>query len=134
MFVGCMTAVGYDNYTAIDGGYSFDGEEQTDDERIASYLCNMSYTIDYSEYGYYNEAQKDYLYDYYEQVLVPCLVTHGVHLFNAPSREKFQTEDGGWIPYFSVRKVDAEWALNDDQLHQDCPMFPPGIPDPGYFG
>ena len=51
-----------------------------------------------------------------------------------PDSGKLKADYGSWIPYFSVRQVDADWVLDDGQLHRDCPVSPPGTPDPGYFG
>jgi hypothetical protein len=130
-FVKCMNDAGFDSYQVIDGGYSTytDGSTPHEAEALATYECSTSFWV---EDGWYNTAQQNYLYDYFEQMLVPCLALHGGEVWGAPSREKFIAEQGNWHPYFAIRKQDQERIVADKTVPVDCPPVPVGMDDRGY--
>jgi len=130
-FVECMNAQGFANYAVAGDGYSTYTIESEDPtvEALASYVCSTSF---WTDYGWFNTAQLDYLYDYYEQTLVPCLAVHNAQIWGAPSREKFYAQGGGWHPYFNFPKKDQERIFADEALPDECPPVPPGMDDPGF--
>ena len=133
-FAGCMYGAGFDNYLA-DGTVlaNEDGSPQSDAELMANYDCSMRIVVRSEDSGMLNRAERDYWYDYYEEWLVPCLLDHGVALFQTQSREKFHEDNGWWNPYFAVRQVDQERVRTDEQLHGDCSAVPPGAEDSDYY-
>lgn len=132
-FSSCMNDAGFENYLESQGAMS-SGQGQSQDEQLAVYRCSVGVSVDYGETGFLNHAQRDYWYDYFGQVLVPCLVDHGVDVLEAPTRAEFQEGFGDWNPYWAIGAVDQDRVYGDTQLQTECPFAPPGVPDPGYFG
>ena len=131
LFVRCMNDAGYDNYAVEADGYSYTWTAvgQRDDAALAEYVCHVSMWPDI-ENGFFNAAQISYLYDYYRDVLVPCLRTHGVDFVQLPTRAQFDEGEGQWNPYFSV--TDGSVAkISDTSILASCPATPSGIPDRG---
>ena len=138
-YVKCMNIAGFDQYVAgADGSFTITGVENLNarpvDEAPANYICNASFEVDGNYDGYFNPAQMDYLFDYFQQVLVPCLEVRGYSVVQAPSREKYIEVWGGWHPYFSVEASEQRDLFDDDGVLEACPPTPAGMPDPGYAG
>ena len=130
LFVGCMNDLGFDNYRVRTGQVvisEYHGIDR-DAATLAHYTCRVAY---WTDAGRYNADQMDYLYDYYEQTLVPCLTVHDVELIDSPNRRDFVAGFGRWNPYDSIRDSDHDWALGDVGLLRDCPRMPPGMEDKG---
>ena len=130
----CMNSAGFDNYRAIDGGLSIEYVSRSADdataEIIAHFSCNENLWLEGEEEYLLNSAQLDYLYDYYQDVLVPCLSVNKVEIWDQPTREWFIGANGGWNPYYSVESV--SWPLLEDQtIFAECPAMPPGMPEIG---
>lgn len=131
--VACMRDAGYTNYAvASGGGYTSEGNPD-DGELIAGFVCRLSVTIDYGDSAYLNHAQRDYLYDYYQRNLVPCLANHGISVSEAPTRAEFQELLGAWNPYYAVPNAQQGRMFSDEELKAECSFYPPDMPDPGYF-
>lgn len=132
-FVSCMNEAGYDNYEASGGGYTYSWPEGGEPESatLAKYVCDASMWAD-SYGGWYNTAQISYLYDYFEQTLVPCLAVYGAQLTEVPTRQQFEDMLGGWHPYLGIRQADHDRVFGDRQVLRDCPPMPAGMPDRGY--
>lgn len=131
LFVGCMNGLGFDNYRVRTGQVVISEYDGTDlvAAMLAHYTCRMSY---WTDAGRYNADEMDYLYDYYEQTLVPCLTVHDLELIDVPSRQDFVDGwFGRWNPYDSVHESDRDWALSDEGTLRDCPRMPPGIEEEG---
>jgi hypothetical protein len=135
-YVACMNAAGFDQYVVLQGAYSVTGDEGMDarppDELVADYLCNASLEIDGQFESMYNPQQLDYLFDYYQRVLVPCLEVRGLDVLRVPTRGQFVDSWGGWHPYFAVSESQLDGLFGDPTVLQECPPTPAGIPDPGY--
>ena len=131
-FVECMNEAGYDNYQEESGGYmSFTVEGQDPEaESLSVYLCSTKY---WTDNGIYNVSQMNYLYDYYQQQLVPCLEVNDAPIWGTPDREKFIQDGGWWHPYFNFKKAEQERIYADSSLPIKCPPMPPGVDDPGYW-
>lgn len=48
------------------------------------------------------DAQLDYIYDYYETWLVPCVILQGYRFTDVPTRVEFHSLAGQWSPFYSV--------------------------------
>lgn len=135
-YVKCMNNAGFDQYVANgDGSYTMgvdDINARTDAEVIADYSCSSSFEIDGQFDDMYNDAQLDYLYTYYQQVLVPCVQLLGYDVVDVPPRTQFVENWGAWHPYFSVRSSEQDAFYADQRVPTDCPAVPAGVADPGF--
>lgn len=137
-YVGCMNSAGFDQYVvSVDGGsYSVTGDalmgSRATGELIADYVCSASFEVDGRYDRLYNPAQIDYLFDYYQQVLVPCLQVRGFDIATPPTREQYVAGWGGWHPYFAVIDSQQDRFFDDPRVPEECPPTPAGMPDPGY--
>ena len=125
----CMNDAGFDRYLP-DG--TIEGSEDnfvttSEAELIASFGCSTHLVLNTQENGMLNAAQREYAYDYYAEVLVPCLSKHDIDLSGVPSREQFDEMLGTWNPYNSVREEDLDRVSSDDELRADCLPVPPGM-------
>lgn len=132
----CMNDAGFDNYQAVDFGLMITDVTRTADEAdaasIAYYVCENSFRIVGQEGFLFNAKQLDYRYDYYSEVLIPCMALHEVEVFDAPSRAEFDDRFGFWNPYDSVTEKSVPILTTDATLFDECPSTPPGMPDDGY--
>ena len=85
---------------------------------VSEYSCRMRYQLSGAQLGLLNEAQLDYLYDYYMQVTVPCLEANGMAVAAIPSREDFLVPSTQlkqvWTPYYSVdSNRDVRFLMSD---------------------
>ena len=49
-----------------------------------------------------SEEQLDFIYDYYQSWLVPCMIMNGFTPSAAPTRVEFHALAGQWNPYYAV--------------------------------
>lgn len=119
---GCMNAAGYDAYVDTGDGFFFPGRSDADEaQNLALYTCIGEYPVrsDYSAYA--NHAQLEFLYDYFQDSLIPCIESSGYDVPNtAPARDEFvaYTVAPKWNPY----KVMTERATTE--LLERCPPSP----------
>jgi hypothetical protein len=73
-----------------------------DAQQLAFYICVASYNPPREYDGVLSEAQLDYLYDYYQDWLVPCLTMRGYRFTDVPTRTEFKVIAGQWSPFYSV--------------------------------
>ncbi len=134
-YVACMSAAGYDQYVVMEEGGSYGDFGAVEDpaEQAAILVCSTRVMMDPALYNQRNHAELDLWYDYFEQVLVPCLALQRIEVINAPTRSEFQDSFGSWNPYWAVHERDIERANTDSELHALCPAQPPGYPDPGIW-
>lgn len=130
----CMNTAGFDNYVNRRGvlvvSTEAQSEEDTQVERLAFYSCRSGLRVQELEESLLNPAQIDYLYNYYEQALVPCLAVNGIDVDDAPSRTQFIEQNAGWNPYHSV--TEESWPrLADGVILTECSPGPPGMPEQG---
>ena len=130
----CMNDAGYDNYAGLGGGLSSYYVARPFDEAQAEvatlYSCQSAVRLDSDADYLLNPAEVEFLYDYYEQVLVPCLEVHNVQLNDAPTHAKFVETNAGWNPYYSV-SPDSFPLLAEGTVLVDCPGMPPGMAELG---
>ena len=124
-FVTCMNRNGYHEYqTTPDGGYTIDNGDASTEETITVFRCQVTYQVDPNAYVL-NSAQLAYLYDYYQDALVPCLVRAGypdVALASPTRREMI--ENGGWNPYVGVPNDIFSQLTSTSPLVRMCPPVP----------
>ena len=78
--------------------------------------------------GLLGASQRDYVYDYYEHFLVPCLAAHGLYLVGSPTRSQFSSaweDPGWWTPYESLNSRPTDDDLS--KLEVECSPMPPGF-------
>ena len=134
VLVECMNAAGFDNYENQRGGLVVTSVERTDEEfqaeKLAFYTCRSGLRLIDLEPFLLNTAQKDYLYSYYDEVLIPCLIVHGIEVSEAPTHTEFMELRWWWNPYFSVFDPTVR-KLDDGVIIAACPPQPAGMPDQG---
>lgn len=129
----CMNEAGFDNYQAVGNGLLIDDlpAEEQDASTLAFFVCESSIRIDGSDSFLLNEAQLDYLYDYFVQMLVPCLMLHDIELHDVPTRAEYADLLGTWNPYWAFSDQSRGRLTTDRTLFEECPSQPPGMPDDG---
>ena len=129
-----MNVAGFDQYVAVDGGYQTEGDltERSNAEVLAAYVCDTSFEVEGQYDNWLNARQLDYVYDYFQGSLVPCIELLGYELLEPPTRAQFTEQWGGWHPYFAVDESQFERYFADNRVPSECPPFPAGIEDPGY--
>ena len=134
VLVECMNGAGFDNYENERGGLVVSSQEGTVEEfqaeKLAFYTCRSGLRLTDMEQFLFNPAQKDYLYSYYDEVLIPCLIVNGIDVSEAPTHTEFAELNWWWNPYFSVPEAFAP-KLADGVIIAACPPQPPGMPDQG---
>ena len=119
---GCMNAAGYGDYASTAAGMSFPPRDGTDEaENRALYTCIGEYPVQADFSAYANRAQLEFLYDYFQDSLVPCIEANGYLVPDtAPSREQFLefTITPRWHPYKAME------ARPPALLMERCPASP----------
>lgn len=127
IFVECRNALGETTTEASLGGLDFRPLVISDDderrERIEA--CRIvAPAADITAY-LFSEAQLDYLRDYVETSLRPCLASLGVFTTETPARDEFATEFGAvWSPYDALG---AGGSNSTRELEDACPRFPAAL-------
>lgn len=105
-------------------------EEIADTEQalLAEYTCRAKYQLNAGALALLNGAQLDYLYDYYQDTLIPCLGLRGIELASFPTREESvdvaRFGSYPWNPYDELFDYGIGMAAPDGLL-STCPPFPP---------
>jgi hypothetical protein len=121
----CMNQSGISAFSFDDDGLlDVDGRAPVASETLAWFTCSARNP----RVDYLSGAQKDYIYDYYVEWLLPCLGIHGHTLHSLPSRSAFhETASLLWNPYYSVTDP-PESPAAQTELEADCAPTVPGIP------
>lgn len=125
----CVTEMGFSATVMAGGGVSYGQipDEQAEAQNLAVYICQVRYPRDPSYLLPLTADEAAYVYDYYEDTLVPCLAARG-HEVEMPStsvfHERLKTEGVPWSPYQELHEV-AGAEL--DTLLAECPQSPPGF-------
>lgn len=131
-FAACMAERGWPDYSSSDIGYSYQDISlvDSDPERLDWYECFAAFPVD-SRYTLRSVDEFDFLYDYYQDTLIPCLAENGHPVTAAPSRLEFRTSWKQWSdplfpflwnPYYELRK---HGAVDTTELELTCPAQPP---------
>lgn len=105
-FYECMQDSGITQWGSEDrnGGPLFTsggGAALTPADQLMFYTCFSASPTDFGGVQL-TDAELDYLYDYYQEWTVPCLLSEGYTVAPAPTREQFRLPMSFWIPYYSV--------------------------------
>jgi hypothetical protein len=93
----CMMEAGYPGWEPNSFG-AFGGPPAI--ERLDLYICVSRFPLHPSRWNLFTTAQRDAIYDYYRDSLVPCLAAAGLPMSEVPSREDYLAESFfGWNPY-----------------------------------
>jgi hypothetical protein len=137
--VTCMRDAGYDNYSSEGGGLVSTGTADGPPlgERLALYTCQTRFPYAAEPEQLFTVAQRDYIYDYYVEFLVPCLEFRGNTVAEAPSRADFLSRSGFWSPYYEIGLGETSVVLTADDidsavelrasLEAECPSLPVGL-------
>ncbi len=129
----CMNDAGFDFYSAQGGALTVTGDlsgpTDTVEEKVAGYVCQLSYQPEAVDGQILSRAQLDYVYDYYLRFLIPCLGSRGERVADIPDRASFVAESGigPWNPYWAVM-TDSQDAFEESRAQ--CPPMPPGLATP----
>lgn len=133
--VDCLSEAGFDQYSEQSGAFATDEVVQTAEERdanaLAFYVCQASMIIEGSDDNWLNPAEVDYLYDYYQQMLVPCLALRDIQLVDILSRQEFVDTFGFWNPYFALTEASQTVLMGNSDIFVECAPTPPGMDDGG---
>ena len=133
-FSECMADRGWPDYYVNENGTGFGYRSidlaTTDAEAIDWYECFAAHPVD-ARYTMDSVEQFDFVYDYFQDQLIPCLAEHGYDIARAPTRLEFRTIFEGWTdplfpfvwnPYFDLTIVGYEGRTPIEEL---CPPAPP---------
>jgi hypothetical protein len=106
----CMTEQGLGNYGlgfSPGSGFELYGPDsstaQDPSDLLAFYTCVAANALVPDEgFSALSDEQLDYIYDYYQDWLVPCVIMQGYHFTDVPSRIEFRALGGQWRPFYSV--------------------------------
>lgn len=124
----CLTDEGLGQIMVFAGGaLTLPQAPLTADERLSLYLCSAKYMISPDEVGYLSRAERERVYDYYRNWLVPCIEAHGQSVSLSLSRSEFAATPGyiDWNPYYPLELQIDPAVLSE--LQGECPFVPPGI-------
>lgn len=90
---------GIDGYTL----YGPSGDTVDDpDKQLAFYGCIAAHSYVDAYADVRTPAQLDFIYDYYADWLVPCVLDQGYTFGIVPTRDQFHEYNGQWTPYSAV--------------------------------
>ena len=131
-FAGCMVQRGWPSYSSGENSYGYQDISlvDSDPERLDWYECYAAYPVD-SAYTLRSVDEFDFVYDYFQDSLIPCLAENGHPITAAPSRLEFRTTWKQWSdplfpflwnPYYELKK---HGAVDTGDLEYLCPPEPP---------
>jgi hypothetical protein len=87
-------------------GYSLaesPGVDLDDDAvQLSFYTCAAAFDPPQTFDAVLSDAQLDFIYDYYQDWLIPCVIMQGYHFTDVPTRTEFKVIAGQWSPFYSV--------------------------------
>jgi len=88
------------------------------------FACQVALILYPDEVEYYTTAQLSFIYDYYRDILVPCLQTQGLDVGYVPPREEFAGE-AGFAPWDPYSELGADLPPSRaTEIRQRCPALP----------
>ena len=127
----CMADAGVPVEFGEDGGVSWSwSSDDPIDAELARYTCQAQYPLYPPQAGSFTDEQHEYLYDYYQDVLVPCLLLQGYPVDgDVPTREEFNdltSIHASWSPYSFIESP-SDWE-ELEALYATCPAIPFSAP------
>ena len=105
-----------------------DDPEMQTEQAVSLYACRARLQLSAESLGLLNSAQLDYLYDYYQDPLIPCLRSRGVLvpdiLTRAEATDVGRFGNYPWNPYNGIVDFVRE-EPEDVATWHNCPAFPP---------
>jgi hypothetical protein len=130
-FAECVKGAGYADYS-VDyfGTLILRGPTGTESEieRGVRHNCDFTHQLAFSSTALLSSREREFVYDYYRQWLVPCLALAGYPIHGAPSREEFINDwlqPGWWSPYDAIALEPG--ASGRESLRKQCPPLPPAL-------
>lgn len=134
-FSECMAERGWPDYFVNENGTGFGYQSidltSSDAETLDWYECFAAYPVD-AQFTMNSVEQFDFVYDYFQDTLIPCLAENGYALRRAPTRLEFRTILEGWTdplfpyvwnPYYDIQFTGSVAELPVAKI---CPPTPPG--------
>jgi hypothetical protein len=127
---GCMAEAGFDSWGSGPYGLDMstvnpDGAQSTPEQQYSYYGC----VARFPNIDPLTDEQLDFVYDYYQRWLVPCLETEGQQLRDVPTRAQFHEYRAvnGWLwgPYSAM--VEYPQGAELDALLVKCKPTLPGM-------
>lgn len=98
--------------------------EFDEDFQEAQFRCQTAVILYPDEIDYYTTAQLGFIYDYYRDVLIPCLQLQGLDVGVAPTREEFAGVPG-FLPWDLYSGLGADLPPSRAyEIIQRCPPLP----------
>ena len=104
----CVSGLGDTDWIIAEGntGPTFlaaDGSRVDLSLQLGWYRCLAAYPTSPASVVTLSAAQLAYLYDYYQEWVIPCLTLEGYSVLFVPSRVDYIASGGiGWIPYYAL--------------------------------
>ena len=127
----CMSAAGFESWGfSSDSGLQLSGADSTvvaptAEQQLAYYECNARFPL----IDTLTPSQLDFVYDYYQRWLIPCIESAGYPVLDAPSRAEFTTAEAEygwrWEPYSALDEFPGENEY--EALRAECKPTIPGI-------
>lgn len=123
----CLAERGFPK--APDGSWVYPSE-QTDVFNLAQYTCTVQYPPRAEAFQPLTDLQKERVYKYVAETLLPCLAAEGYVIGGLPSQEVFVANFDS-NPYFPYAQVDQQVLPQNqnnsymDALYQRCPQDAP---------
>ena len=118
-FSTCLGETGENGWSTEerDGGPVFSlasGGVPLPEDRLVFFRCFAQFpAADYFSTLLLRPEQRDYLYDYYQRWVVPCLELNGYHLAYMPTRTEYLKGFHDWVPYYAIDSGDEGISQDD---------------------
>jgi hypothetical protein len=115
----CMIDAGFPDYDPY--ATANDDVGQT----LALFVCISEYPLEPRYYNLFTTRQLEFLYDYYQEAVIPCLTGAGVDVGEIPTREQFTKplQGGGaylWSPWQGASELGQQEFLS---ISLRCPDY-----------
>jgi hypothetical protein len=133
--VSCMTDAGF-TVTVTPNGNGWTGEYGPDQEEaynLASYICSAQFPIHPSQTGELSAEQKQKVYAYVSDTLVPCLKAEGYQTPGLPTEATFLAgfdDAPPWNPYTQIYAT----VTSSSELDRLEGLCPPNTPPQLLYG
>jgi hypothetical protein len=126
LMLDCMDRAGVGQWGYDEGsGLFVEGARPSASDQLAFYWCFAAYP----RVELLSAEQLDFVYDYYQRWLIPCIEMRGYNVMNAPTRKAFVEADPDldqWGPYGALERYPATFG-GLERLAEQCERTVPGI-------
>ncbi len=128
-FPACMGEQGFE---LTPGGSYLATDARVEDLSLVIFVCTTTLAQAPETFGVPGPRQADFAYDYYQDVLIPCMTAAGYGIRSGPDRATFRTNPW-WHPYLELEAFRNGPAAVPDALVQRCDPYPKGDIVPIFF-